>query len=184
MRRIWNAIRIFFLILFSRDVAEQVAELLARRAAGEAVPPPPKPETKPAPKPSPAPRPAGRSEAITLLATLQREARFVDFIKEPLNNYSDAQIGAAARDVHRDCGKVLDRLFALHPLATDEEGTAVEVPAGFDAGRYRLTGNVSGEPPFRGRLAHHGWEAAVCQLPAWSGNEAAARVVAPVEVEL
>ena len=59
---------------------------------------------------------AARSEAITLLATLQREARFVDFIKEPLDGYSDAQIGAAARDVHRDCGKVLDRLFAIQSL--------------------------------------------------------------------
>ena len=35
----------------------------------------------------------------------------------------------------------------------------MEVPAGFDAGRYRLTGNVTGEPPFRGRLVHPGWEA-------------------------
>ena len=60
----------------------------------------------------------------------------------------------------------------------------MEVPAGFDAGRYRLTGNVVGDPPFHGRLAHHGWEAAAVQLPAWSGTALAARVVAPVEVEL
>ncbi len=113
-----------------------------------------------------------RSEAITLLATLQREARFVDFIKEPLDGYSDAQIGAAVRDVHRDCGKVLDRLFAIRAMVDQEEGSPVEVPAGFDAGRYRLTGNVAGDPPFHGRLVHHGWEAAEVQLPAWSGTQA------------
>jgi hypothetical protein len=45
-----------------------------------------------------------RSEALNLLAAMQREARFVDFIREPLDGYSDAQIGAAARTVHRDCG--------------------------------------------------------------------------------
>ena len=129
------------------------------------------------------PKPA-RSEAITLLATLQREARFVDFIKEPLDSYSDAQIGAAVRDVHRDCGKVLDRLFAIRAMVDQEEGSPVEVPPGFDAGRYRLTGNVAGDPPFRGRLVHHGWEAAEVQLPAWSGTPHSARVVAPVEVEL
>ena len=57
----------------------------------------------------------GSSEAITLLAALQREARFVDFIQESLDGYSDAQIGAVARDVHRDCGAVLTRMFALRP---------------------------------------------------------------------
>ena len=141
---------------------------------------------KAVPKPAPAkqpPKPA-RSEAITLLATLQREARFVDFIKEPLDSYSDAQIGAAVRDVHRDCGKVLDRLFAIRSMVDQEEGSPIEVPPGFDAGRYRLTGNVAGDPPFHGRLVHHGWEAAEVQLPAWSGTQLSARVVAPVEVEL
>jgi hypothetical protein len=125
-----------------------------------------------------------RSEAITLLATLQREARFVDFIKEPLDGYSDAQIGAAVRDVHRDCGNVLDRLFAIRPLVDQEERSPCDVPLGFDAGRYRLTGNVAGDPPFHGRLVHHGWEAGEVQLPAWSGTQLAARVIAPMEVEL
>ena len=141
-----------------------------------------KADSKPAIAKQP-PKPA-RSEAITLLATLQREARFVDFIKEPLDSYNDAQIGAAVRDVHRDCAKVLDRLFAIRSMVDQEEGSPVEVPAGFDAGRYRLTGNVAGDPPFRGNLVHHGWEAAEVQLPAWSGTQLSARVVAPVEVEL
>jgi hypothetical protein len=141
-----------------------------------------KTEVKPPPTKQP-PKPV-RSEAVTLLATLQREARFVDFIKEPLDSYSDAQIGAAVRDVHRDCATVLDRLFAIRSIVDQEEGSPVEVPPGFDAGRYRLTGNVAGDPPFRGRLAHHGWEAAEVQLPAWSGTPLSARIVAPVEVEL
>jgi hypothetical protein len=144
--------------------------------------PPSKLEAKPAPAKQP-PKPA-RSDAVTLLATLQREARFIDFIKEPLEGYSDAQIGAAVRDVHRDCAKVLDRLFAIRAMDNQEEGSTLEVPAGFDAGRYRLTGNVAGNPPFRGRLAHHGWEAGEVQLPEWSGTSQSARVIAPIEVEL
>jgi hypothetical protein len=189
MRRIWVAIRVFFLVLFNRDMARQVAEILARRAgpAGPSLaerPQPAKVEAKPAPAPKPPPAKPTRSEAVTLLATLQREARFVDFVKEPLDAYTDAQIGAAARDVHRDCGKVVERLFALRPVLDQEEGSPVEVAAGFDAGRFRLTGNVAGQPPFRGRLVHHGWEATACQLPAGSGTEKAGRIVAPVEVEL
>jgi len=186
----WLAIRIFFLVLFQGAVARQVAEVLQKRKleaekATEAKPQvkiADKIESKPAAT-KPPPKPV-RSEAITLLATLQREARFVDFIKESLDGYSDAQIGAAVRDVHRDCSKVLDRLFAIKSMVDQEEGSAVEVPKGFDAGRYRLTGNVAGDPPFRGSLAHHGWEAAEVQLPAWSGTQHSARVVAPVEVEL
>jgi hypothetical protein len=148
----------------------------------------PQPVQQPAPK-APAAKPAApkppvRSEAITLLAALQREARFVDFIQESLAGYSDAQIGAAARDVHHDCAAVLQRMFALRPAVPEEEGKDVAIPAGFDAGRWRLTGNVTGEPPFRGRLVHPGWEATACELPTWSGSASAAKIVAPAEVEL
>jgi hypothetical protein len=186
MRRLWIALRVFFLTLFYADVARQVGQLLHDRRLGAATPPAEaaKPKEKEKPKEPPVPRAPVRSEALTLLATLQREARFVDFVKEPLGAYSDAQIGAVARDVHRDCGAVLERLFALRPLLAAEEGSQVEVPAGFDAGQYRLIGNVTGQAPFQGRLTHHGWEATTCHLPAWSGAREAARVVAPIEVEL
>ena len=101
MQRIWLAIRVFFLVLFNRDVAKQVGEVLARlrvgrrgtgscRTTGR--------ELVLTPKAKPC---ATRSEAVTLLATLQREARFIDFVMEPLASYSDAQIVAVARDVHR-----------------------------------------------------------------------------------
>jgi hypothetical protein len=33
-------------------------------------------------------------------------------------------------------------------------------------------------------MVHHGWEAAKCELPSWSGSRKAAGVVAAVEVEL
>jgi hypothetical protein len=191
MRRLWIAIRAFFATLFYRDVAREVERVLKEasepaEAVAERAEKPERAEkaeraAKPQRKKPPAPV---RSDALTLLATLQREARFIDFIQEPLDSYSDAQIGAAARDVHRDCARVLDRLFALRPIAGEEEGTEVEVPPGFEAARYRLTGNVAGEPPFRGRLKHPGWEATQVELPSWSGTEAAARTIAPVEVEL
>ena len=128
--------------------------------------------------------PAQRSEAVTLLSALQREARFVDIVKEPLDQYTDAQVGAAARDVLKDCGRVLERLFALRPLVEQPEGSELEAPAGYDAGRYRLVGKVQGEPPFRGRLVHPGWCVTRCELPQWSGTESAATVVAPTELEV
>jgi hypothetical protein len=103
---------------------------------------------------------------------------------EPLGDYSDAQVGAATRDVLRDCSKTLERLFAIRPVIDAEEGATHETPATVDAGRYRLTGNVAGDPPYRGQLVHHGWQATRCELPQWSGTVDAATIVAPVELEL
>jgi len=183
MRRVILAICAFFRILFNAQLAAEVRRLFDGDGAAGAVSATDRPARQKEPE-SPAPKQPSRSEALTLLATLQREARLVDFIMEPLEGYADAQIGAVARDVHRDCGKTLQRLFALEPVLSQEEGTEVDVPAGFDPGHYHLTGNVVGEPPFRGQLAHHGWKAKQCELPAWSGAEPSASIVAPVEVEL
>ncbi len=179
MRRIVIAFRAFFLVLFRSDVAEEVERVLDRRKLAEAEEPAVQPPKRP-----PKEKPPVRNDAITLLATLQREARFVDFLQEPLAGYSDVQIGAVARDVHRDCAATVERIFAVKPVVPQMEGSEIEVPAGFDAGRLRLTGNITGEPPFRGRVAHHGWEATRCELPAWSGTSEAAQVIAPGEVEL
>ena len=183
MQRIVLAIRAFFRILFSAPIAQQVDRVLA----GEAIAADPSASPAPAERRPAMPPPAApprRSDAITLLATLQREARLVDFVKESLDGYSDAQIGAASRDVHRACGEVLERLFAIKPLLPEQETQTVEVARDFDPGCYQLTGNVTGAPPFRGKLVHHGWQTTSNELAAWSGSKAASRVVAPAEVEL
>ncbi|MCC6494049.1 MAG: DUF2760 domain-containing protein [Pirellulales bacterium] len=183
--RWWLAVRAFFKILFDGDFAGRVrqadqpaaapqigamAEPAARRAA---------PEKAQAPAPPPA-----RSDAVALLAALQREARFVDIVSESLDGYSDAQIGAAARDVLRDARKVIDRMFGLRPVVESPEGQSIDVPVAYDAGRFRLTGNVARQPPLSGELVHGGWEATRCDVPAWTGSREAALVVAPAEVQV
>ena len=183
MGRIWLAIRVFFIMLFNGAFAARVAQLVAERQLAAPVPEPA--ETKPQAAKQPfQPKPPLRSDAVTLLASLQREARFLDFIMEPVEAYSDAQIGAAVRDVHRECGKVLTRLMDIQPVATETEGADYEVPAGFDGVKVRLVGNVAGDPPFHGKLVHPGWQARKVELPAYSGSAAAAKIIAPVEVEL
>jgi len=46
----------------------------------------------------------------------------------------------------------------------------------------RLTGNVHGQPPFRGVLQHGGWRAEHVTLPKTAGVDAA--ILAPAEVEI
>lgn len=195
MGRLGTAFRAFFRALGDASFAEQVANLLDGATPGPPAPglPAPSPPSTvsekgvlPEKKAEPPKKPPGRNDALNLLAALQREARLVDFIKEPLAEYSDAQVGAAVRDVHRDCGAVLERLFSLRPLLNESEEATVNVPAGFDTAQYRLTGNVAGQPPYHGTLRHHGWKATHVNLPQWTGEHTAdaAMVIAPAEVEL
>lgn len=185
MGRIGTAFRSFFRALGNAEFAEKVRAILDGKTDGkpQAVAEPAKiaPPAKPV---EVAKAPPQRSEALTLLAVLQREARLVDFLKESIAGYDDAQIGAAVREIHRDAAGTLDRIFALKPVRTEAEGAAVTVPAGYDAGRTRLVGNVAGSPPHTGSLVHAGWEATKVELPEWNGTAASAKVVVPAEVEL
>jgi len=181
--RIFQAFAVFFKVLFQREFAEQLRDLERQPALSA---PAKTTSTQPPPSvPAPAkPKPPSRNDAITLLATLQREARFVDIVMEPLGDYTDAQVGAATRDVLRDCGQTLERLFAIQPVIDAEDGAPHETPAKMDTARYRVTGNVVGEPPYRGQLVHHGWQATRCELPKWTGSDDAALIVAPVELNV
>ena len=126
---------------------------------------------------------AQREGALALLGLLQREGRLVDFLREPLDTYADADIGAAARDVHRGCKKVIDQIFKLEPVMPGKEDEKVAVPKGFDPSEVRLIGEAKGEPPFRGTLRHHGWRAVEAALPQLSDGVDRS-VVAPAEVEV
>lgn len=182
---------LFWKMLFDAELAGRV-DKAASGAAPEALPAPkakvpePKPEPKPEPpKPEPAkPKADPNVPAFQLLAALQREGRFVDFVQEDLGaGVSDADIGAAARLVHEGCKKVVSSWFDIEVVWPGQEGARVTVEEGFDSRRVRLTGNVTGEPPFSGTLAHHGWRATGARLP--TVTEAAdPSILAPAEVEL
>ena len=150
----------------------------ARQAAGLLHPPP-------SAKPVPAELPPERRHAsgLAVLSLLQREGRLIDFLQEDVAAFSDAEVGAAARVVHAGCRKAFKDHFTVEPVLKDAEGATIQVPAGFDAQRIRLTGNVAGQPPFRGTLKHHGWAATSVRLPAVS-EALDPRVLVAAEVEL
>ena len=127
------------------------------------------------------PRPSGAP--LRLLALLQREGRLVDFLLEDIQSYENTQIGAAVRDIHRQCQAALKEHLVLQPLIARPEGETVEIPPGFDPAAIRLTGNVTGQPPFRGTLQHHGWRVTELKLaPPPEGQDEF--VLQPAEVEL
>lgn len=146
------------------------------------LPAPPPPTAPAAPPPAPPPEQAWAS-GLYLLAMLQREGRLVDFLMEDVTAFSDSDVAAAARVVHQGCRKVLLQSLKPVPAHDDAEGASVTVPAGFDANRYRLVGNVQGAPPYQGSLKHHGWVAEAVTLPPLP-RAMDPKVLAPAEVEL
>jgi hypothetical protein len=137
---------------------------------------------------APAPEPVVLKEAtpdaaLQLLGLLQKEARFIDFIKEDIAAYSDADIGVAARVVHEGCNKAINEHFSLASIRSEQEGSKITLPDGFDASAVRLTGNIVGTAPFTGTLIHKGWQVTNIRLPKLTHGHNAS-IVAAAEVEL
>jgi len=137
---------------------------------------------------APAPEPIVLKEstpdaALQLLGLLQKEARFIDFIKEDVSAYADADIGIAARVVHEGCNKAINEYFTLETVRTDQEGSKVTLAEGFNASEVRLTGNIVGKAPFTGTLIHKGWKVTNIRLPKLTAGHDAS-IVASAEVEL
>jgi len=163
--RIGLALRCDWRVLTNAEFSAKIAPLL----------------TPPAPKPATPPKPSGAP--LRLLALLQREGRLLDFLLEDIESYPDAQIGAAVRDIHRQCQTALKDHLVLQPVLPQQEGATIEVTTGFDPAAIRLTGNVTGQPPFKGTLQHHGWRVKEIKLaPPPEGQDDF--ILMPAEVEL
>jgi Domain of unknown function (DUF2760) len=194
MHRIYLAFLCFFRVLFGKPLPQEV--LPPAPTPPPALEAPKKPldplyTQKTAPvqalPPDAVPKapsgPSAKDGALQLLALLQREGRLVDFLRESIDGYDDATVGAAVRDIHRGCKKALEDHFTLEPVMGGAENDRVSIAPGFDAARIRLVGEVKGQPPFSGTLRHHGWAATKIKLPTVTGA-VDHTVVAPAEVEI
>lgn len=184
--RFFLAFKAFFATLFNPSIAQKVAEALATEkklqdTGSPAASPTKQPATVAPAKPEAlATKDSGsRSEALTLLSTLQREARFLDLVHESLDMYTDAQIGAAARDVLRDTRKSLDKMLEIKPLLSAKEGTSVDLPENLSPIRWKLLGPKSE----RGVIVHAGWVASKIEIPKWNGNRDDAMVLSAAEID-
>jgi hypothetical protein len=165
LARVGPATSAFFRILGDAATAQRVRPVL--------YPPPPEPPKPVRPSPEP----------LRLLTLLQREGRLVDFLLEDISEAKDEQIGAGVRELHSKAQAVIKEHLELEPVLRQPEGETVEVPAGFDPSAIRVTGNVTGQPPFRGTLQHHGWRVKGYTLPPLPEGQDAF-VLQPAEVEL
>jgi hypothetical protein len=169
--RLGLACRILFNGELARRAVTPVADIARSRPAPAAL------------KPVELPPERQHAAGLQMLSMLQREGRFIDFLQQEVAAFSEEDVGAAARVVHEGCRKVLKQTLTITPVLNDAEGASVTIPKHFDAQRIRLTGNVTGEAPYKGSLKHHGWYAQEVRLPIVQ-ETLDPRVVAPAEVEL
>ncbi len=121
--------------------------------------------------------------ALQLLALLQRDGRFIDFLEQEITSFPDVEIGAVARVVHEGCRKALHAHATITPIRSEEEGATVTLPEGFSPALVKLSGNVQGSAPYKGVVRHRGWRAADLVLPTpVKGHDST--IIAPAEVEL
>ncbi|GAC1463956.1 MAG: hypothetical protein NVSMB9_02050 [Isosphaeraceae bacterium] len=121
---------------------------------------------------------------LRILAVLQRDGRLIDFLEEEIDAYTDSQVGAAVRDIHRGCRQALREYLKIEPVMNALEEERVTVGVDFDPASIRLIGNVNGSPPFQGILKHHGWRVRSVQLPALPRALGDLSVLCPAEVEI
>jgi hypothetical protein len=175
----------FFRILFGKQLPSDAAKFLPEGDKPKQLPPPEKPPEKPIEKKVSVAQ-HHKDGALALLALLQREGRFVDFVRDPAmleSGTTDEDIGAAVRAVHRGCLKVIEQYLSLEPVMPQDEEARVQVPKGFDPSEIRLIGEAKGEAPYTGTLRHKGWRVVEAKLPTLT--EGVDRtVIAPAEVEL
>lgn len=120
---------------------------------------------------------------LHFLSVLQREGRLLDFFNEDLSVYEDEQIGAAVRGIHESCKKTMKKYLDPVPVTDKEEGADIVVEDGFDPDVFKLVGNVTGNPPFKGIVRHRGWKASKQNMPELSKVKDAS-IMAPVEIEI
>ena len=189
------ALRAFFTVLFNRNLADKIKVLLDSscdnlHSAEQLSDPVNSGDSKAVldtPISDPKSKGIFRSEALELLAALQRDARFLDFVKEDIGNCDDATLAAAARITHDRCAETLERFFKIRPLSETPEGETTTIDlANRNPTRTRVSGSSfdSAARKTKCRVAHAGWIAEKCEPPCWSGRREDALVLAPVELEI
>ncbi|MBX7221603.1 MAG: DUF2760 domain-containing protein [Blastocatellia bacterium] len=155
-QRLSYAFRTFFSILSGGSIPSDIAKELVPQLPP---PPPPPPVRIEKLRDDPGDR------AVQILALMQRDGRLIDFLTEDISPFSDAQIGAAVRDIHQSCKKTLETYFTLEPVFTEKEGHSVTVENGSDIAAIKLFGNGKGKLPAKGVIRHRGWRVTTINLP-------------------
>jgi hypothetical protein len=178
--RLWLSWVCAFRVLFDGQFAARVARLREAESRVDALPATAEPRRDGPAGVAPS-EPSATTGALQLLALLQREGRFVDFVQQDVAGFGDADIGAAARVVHEGCRRALRAHARVVSVRSESEGSSLVLDKA--SPDVKLVGNVAGAAPFRGVLRHRGWRVEELTLPTLVGAHDP-KLVAAAELEL
>lgn len=188
--RIFQALAVFFKVLFKSDFASKVRDIdsislrlreleetLERESARHKLE---KEQLKNAPRES-----HGNFEegAYALLSLMQKEARFLDFVQEDIQELPDAQVGAVCKRIHKDLKKLFKDFLKIEPVFDSKENETVTIPEGFEPSEIQLSGEIDKKAPFKGVLKHKGWMVDSLNLPRRSSS-ARTKILQPAQVDV
>lgn len=176
--RIWFAWVCFFRVWFDGTFASHVWKIHEKKLDPALLNSPQRPQLV-----VPEQTTISNESALQLLALLQRDGRFIDFLEEDILSFSDAEIGAAARVVHEGCRKTLREHVSLQSIRNEPEGSKITVEAKASSTDVKFVGHVVGTGPYHGVLRHRGWRVEKITLPT-ALNKQDLHVLAAAEVEL
>ena len=121
--------------------------------------------------------------AKKLLAILQKQARFIDFIHQNLDHYSNNEVANVARNIHSNCQKTLKKYCKFSSIRPEAEEGFVVLEKDFDRSYIHLIGNIGNQQQFEGVLIHKGWQIDEIKLP-YSLNKTNDHIIQPAEIEV
>ena len=120
--------------------------------------------------------------AYYLLEKLQEEGRLLDFCRQPIDEFTDEQVGMASRVVHAGIARAIKKLGTLEPLSSEAEGSRIQINE-FPNEQIEIDG-VTSTPPQHATLIHPGWRMTALQLPYHANAKPHSGIIARIKVEV
>jgi len=123
-----------------------------------------------------------QDNAAQILGIFQRDGRLIDFLMEDISQFSDEQVGAAVRDVHKGCANALKEYFSIVPVIDKPENSEIPTEA-VNAKEVKIIGNAATKTSKTGILRHQGWKLAENKLPQLNPDKTS-DIIKQAEIEI
>jgi Domain of unknown function (DUF2760) len=107
----------------------------------------------------------GNAQIISLLSVLQNKGRLIDFLMQDLSKQEDGKIVAVAKFIHAGCRQALKEHIQVEAVFSGTEGDHITLEKGFNPAEFKISGKISNNPPFVGKVVHKGWRTVSINLP-------------------
>jgi hypothetical protein len=127
-----------------------------------------------------------RAQVLSFLGLLQEKGRLIDYAMEDIGSFSDQEVGAVGRLVHKGVREVLQSFFEIVPVRSEVEEALISINETDSPKTYRILGAAPKNFPFQGKVLHRGWKTNKFTPPkrlAWD-DDISQKIITPAEIGL